>query len=143
MNKTFNELVWELVSQARINSIVVDNHHAYGIILHGVDSLWDQMRSLGPEDDHQVLLPAFVNLAVCTQLAAENLALVPEQTDIDDRYKDAEKKVEDLKTLLRVIINSMDAHKQPARAHQLGSNRFAYEFDESFLDTLKQNLENF
>jgi hypothetical protein len=142
MKETFEQLVWSLVEEKRDETLVVDNHHAYGIIRDRVDSLWEQIRLLQPDDDQLMVLGGFVALAAYTQLAAEKLMLVPEQLRSDDRHKVAEKNAEDARKQLRELLIRIDREKRPIQALQKGVKRYALEFNEDTLESWRRLIED-
>jgi len=130
MNRdTFEKLVWDVVKDQRNQTMVVDNFHAYGIIKNRVDSFWEQVRLLQPDDDQLMILGGLVAIAAYAQLAAENLALAPEQLGYDDRHEAAEQDAIEAGGVFHRLISTINQSKQPVRSLQKGTPRFAFEFN--------------
>ncbi len=144
MTQTFEKLVWEIVKDCREKIMVVDNHHAYGIIKDRLDSFWEQVRLLQEDDDHHLMiLGGLISLSAYTQLAAENLSLVPEQLSRDESADAAEQKAEEAKETLRNFIHMIDQRKQSIKPLQKGMKRFSLEFDDDTLLAWKSQVEEF
>lgn len=143
--KTFEELVWDLVHRDRMGAIVVDNHHAYGIIQDRAETFWEQVRLAAArpdEDSNTMVLASMINLAATTQLMAEGLALVPEQQSSEDRHTKAEETSERLRGFAKGLLAVMYRRSKPITPEQRGVNRYAYEFNEGLLEELEQQLED-
>jgi len=138
--KTFDELVWKLVKQEKLTTMVVDNFQAYAIIKDRLDTFWEQVRLMEPDDDHIMLVGALVNLAATAQLMAEGLYLLPEQQRADERYAEAEAETDNTKAAMRSLVHRIDTEKKKVKSLQLGTDRFAYEFNRSVIDELKQQV---
>jgi len=132
--KTFEKLVWALVQEDREKVLVVDNHHAYGIIKDRVDSFWEQVRLLQPDEDQLMVLGGLVALSAYAQLAAENLSLVPEQQCRDESADAAEDAADLARRRFCELIMRLDSSKKPIPELQRGTARFAFEFDEHTLE---------
>jgi len=142
MKPTFDKYVWELVNDRRLETLVVDNYHAYGIIKDRLDSLWEQIRLLNPDDDQSPIFGGLIALAAYSQLVAEGLDFVPEQVTADERHVAAEKDAQEAQTAFRNLVATIDRHKKSTRSLQRGTPRFAYEFDEDFMIALRQQAED-
>jgi predicted component of type VI protein secretion system len=143
--KTFDEHVWDLVHRDRISAVVVDNHHAYGIIQDKVETFWEQVRLAAArpdEDSDTMVLASLLSVAATVQLMAEGLALVPEQQTSDERHLQAEAKIEELQKFIRGLLGAMRRQCKGIAPEQRGTNRYAFEFNEGLLEELEQQLED-
>jgi hypothetical protein len=140
--ETFDRLVWSLVQAEREKTMVVDNLHAYAIIKDRVDSFWEQVRLMQPDDEQIMVLGGLVAIAAYAQLAAENLAFTPEQKGVDESADDAQQAAHDAKTMLHRFVNALDFNKRRISPLQKGVERYVFEFDESLLNTLVSQIES-
>jgi hypothetical protein len=140
--ETFDRLVWSVVQSEREKTMVVDNFHAYAIIKDRVDSFWEQVRLMQPDDEQIMVLGGLVAIAAYAQLAAENLAFTPEQKGVDTSADDAERAAHDAKTMLHSFINTIAAHKKRISPLQKGVDRYVFEFDDVTLDAWVSQIGN-
>lgn len=141
---TFEKLVWELVADQRNKLLVVDNHHVYGIIKDRVDSFWEQVRLLQPDDDQIMVLGGLVAIGAYAQLSAESLGLISEQPagGSDARCEAAEQQAGNILQKCYDIIDMIDRNKVSTRSLQKNMPRYIFEFDGKLLDTLKQEVDD-
>lgn len=141
MKQTFDKLLWEAVQEYRDKTMVVDNHHAYGIIKDRVDSFWEQVRLLQADDDQMMILGGLLGIAMSCQLCAENLSLTHEQMGVNDSADLAEQEADAAKALYRDLMQHIETNKHRIESLQKGTTRYAVEFDEHELAELRQTLE--
>ena len=123
--------------------MVVDNHHAYGIIKDRVDSFWEQVRLIQPDDDQLMVLGGLIAIAAYAQLAAENLSLVPEQHGRDESIDEANQIIANKTNLLQELVGRIDAEKQTLPSLQKGVPRYSFEFDKEFLESWQGIAQDF
>ena len=139
---TFNEIVWNNIQADRENACVVDNTHAYGIIVQATQKFCDKLNSLTEDDDQSVLLPLLVDIAVAAQSVAENLCLVDLQQDNEHRYAEAERKTAELSVILEELVTSICTKSVKTKSLQIGKPRFSFEFDKQFMDKIKDSIDS-
>ncbi len=140
INETFEKMVWKMVQGDKEKVMVVDNHHAYGIIKDRMDSFWEQVRLQQPDEDQIMVLGGLIALAAYAQLAAEDLSLVPEQLGRDESADAAEKEADDVKQFLRGFMDMLERNKQPIKPLQKNIKRFALEFDAVTLENWRNQV---
>jgi hypothetical protein len=131
--ETFDRLVWSLVQSEREKTMMVDNFHAYAIIKDKVDSFWEQVRLMQPDDEQIMVLGGLVAIAAYAQLAAENLAFTPEQKGVDESADDAQQAAHEAKTMLDRFMNMLHVHGRRIPSLQKGIDRYSFEFDDTHL----------
>jgi hypothetical protein len=134
--KSFNELVKEKVKDLKFNTIVVDNLHAYGIM---VDSLY-QFLDLSRKDEpnNEEILETLVYLSAITKITSESLGLTREDINDDEIYGE-----DDKSTLLAIdVVNTIKSRMKLTNSIQKGVNRFHFEFDEEEIKNWDEKLEN-
>ena len=139
--ETFNEIVWRLVSQERMTTTVIDNHHAYGIISDRVASFWEQVRLLNPGDDQEIILGSLIAISAFAQICAEQLGLIDEQHGVDQTRKNMEKDNEEVLLLLESLVSSMSTGKKPAERLQRDTPRYSFEFNGDLVKSLNERIK--
>lgn len=140
--KSFEKLVWELVKEAKPQTLVVDTYHGYAIIKDRIDSLWEQIRMeyCSQDDDENEdsqgrILMGLVALASYSQLISENLGMTPEQISKEEGDKLEEEETEEALGLARRFIHMVDREKKVTKSLQKDMIRYSFSFDSCMLDS--------
>ena len=144
--KSFEKLVWELVKEAKPQTLVFDNYHGYAIIKDRMDSLWEQIRMAYLQEDEDgdsqgMILMGLVALASYSQLISENLGMTPEQISKEESNALEEEETEEARGLARRFIEMVDREKKVTKSLQKDMIRYSFSFDSCMLDSWLGQVE--
>lgn len=137
----FNQMVLDRLQEDRSRGLVVDNCHAYARIAQRLRYLWDGICLLGEEQlEKDGVLSCLVGISSMSQHCAESLELVSTEEIQAKEPISPNEKVSQYEQLLDGVLACLIGRKQQIAAHQLGNNRYAFEFDDRWLETLQQRM---
>ncbi len=139
---TFEELVTNQLEKIHQEQFIVDTFHGYAIIKQWLDNFWDILRSSELEIPQEELLRCLVNMASVCRLLSEayfdDIVRMPSLPERDNSYK---AHYENTITILAELIGYINTHKRKIEPLQKGIDNFSFEFDELFLEKIKEQVQ--